>query len=60
MGKIIAGDSESYQYLVESIRKHPDQENLKRRISEAGFDKSNYKNMSFGVVAVHSGKKAGK
>jgi demethylmenaquinone methyltransferase/2-methoxy-6-polyprenyl-1,4-benzoquinol methylase len=57
MGKLIAGDEESYQYLVESIRKHPNQEELKQRMSEAGFKKAGYKNLTFGVAAIHFGTK---
>ncbi len=55
MGEIIAKDRESYQYLVESIRKFPTQENLKERMTEAGFAKASYENLTFGVAAIHSG-----
>ena len=55
MGKLVAGDEASYRYLAESIRKHPDQETLKSMLSEAGFDRVDYFNMSAGVVALHRG-----
>lgn len=55
MGKAIADDRESYQYLVESIRKFPKQEALKNRMEEAGFTKCKYENLSFGIVAIHYG-----
>ena len=53
LGEWIAKDAESYQYLVESIRRHPDQETLKQMILEAGFDKCEYHNLSNGIVALH-------
>jgi demethylmenaquinone methyltransferase/2-methoxy-6-polyprenyl-1,4-benzoquinol methylase len=55
MGKTIANDEESYRYLAESIRKHPDQETLKAMMLEAGFDKAEYTNLSEGIVALHRG-----
>ncbi|HHJ18715.1 MAG TPA: bifunctional demethylmenaquinone methyltransferase/2-methoxy-6-polyprenyl-1,4-benzoquinol methylase UbiE [Gammaproteobacteria bacterium] len=55
MGKLIANDSESYQYLAESIRMHPDQETLKTMMVNAGFSHCDYYNMSGGAVALHSG-----
>ena len=55
MGKIVAGDSESYQYLVESIRQFPDQETFAAMIRDAGFENVNYRNMTMGVAALHSG-----
>ena len=57
LGKWIAGDSESYQYLAESIRKHPDQETLKTMLGKAGFADVSYHNLSGGIVAVHRGYK---
>lgn len=57
LGKIIANDKESYEYLAESIRMHPDQETLKTMMLNAGFAKVNYYNLSFGVVALHKGYK---
>ncbi|XP_043925752.1 2-methoxy-6-polyprenyl-1,4-benzoquinol methylase, mitochondrial [Protopterus annectens] len=55
LGELIAGDWKSYQYLVESIRRFPDQEEFKAMIEEAGFLKVNYINLSSGIVAIHSG-----
>lgn len=57
MGKLIAKDAESYQYLAESIRMHPDQETLKQMMSDAGLSKVDYYNLSAGVVALHKGTK---
>ena len=58
MGQLVAGDSESYRYLAESIRMHPDQETLKGMMDEAGFANASYYNMTGGIVAVHRGIKA--
>ena len=55
MGQVIAGDSESYQYLVESIRKFPNQERFATMIRHAGFSQVKYRNLTFGVAALHSG-----
>lgn len=57
MGKLIAKDSGSYQYLAESIRMHPDQETLKQMMLDAGFDRVDYHNLSAGIVALHKGTK---
>lgn len=57
LGKLIANDKQSYQYLVESIRMHPSQEDLKALILEAGFDVCKYQNLSGGIVATHRGTK---
>lgn len=57
MGKLIADDEESYRYLAESIRMHPDQETLKVMMEDAGFDRCDYFNLSGGIVAVHRGYK---
>ena len=57
MGKLIAKDASSYQYLAESIRMHPDQETLKQMLLDAGFGKADYYNLSAGVVALHKGYK---
>lgn len=57
MGKLIANDSESYKYLAESIRMHPDQESLKQMMLDEGFDEVEYTNLTGGVVALHIGKK---
>ena len=55
MGQVVAGDRDSYQYLVESIRKFPDQDRFASMISDAGFDNVKYRNMTLGVAAIHSG-----
>ncbi|KAG8455806.1 hypothetical protein GDO86_001849 [Hymenochirus boettgeri] len=55
LGEVVAGDWKSYQYLVESIRCFPPQEEFKAMIEDAGFSKVNYYNLTSGVVAVHSG-----
>ena len=55
LGKLIANDAESYQYLVESIRKFPSQEKLAGLVSESGFKQVKYRNLTQGVVAIHSG-----
>lgn len=57
MGKLVANDAESYRYLAESIRMHPDQETLKGMMVEAGFQKVNYHNLTGGIVALHKGYK---
>ncbi len=57
LGKWIANDEESYRYLAESIRMHPDQETLKQMILNAGFDQCQYHNLSGGIVALHVGYK---
>lgn len=55
MGKIIANDAESYRYLAESIRMHPDQETLKDMMVNAGFERCDYENLTGGIVALHRG-----
>ena len=55
LGKIIADDEDSYRYLAESIRKHPDQEKLAGMLEDAGFSNVTYRNMTGGIVAIHSG-----
>ncbi|MCU0826874.1 MAG: bifunctional demethylmenaquinone methyltransferase/2-methoxy-6-polyprenyl-1,4-benzoquinol methylase UbiE [Tabrizicola sp.] len=55
MGQIIAGDRASYQYLVESIRKFPDQETFASMIRSAGFGQVKYRNLTMGIAALHSG-----
>ncbi|WP_257286075.1 bifunctional demethylmenaquinone methyltransferase/2-methoxy-6-polyprenyl-1,4-benzoquinol methylase UbiE [Endozoicomonas sp. SESOKO1] len=57
MGKLVAGDSESYRYLAESIRMHPDQEALEGMMKAAGFVNTAYHNMTGGIVALHKGVK---
>ena len=55
MGKLITNDRDSYQYLVESIRKFPDQGTFLGMVRQAGFEKSNCRNLSLGIAALHSG-----
>ncbi len=55
LGKCVAGDADSYRYLAESIRRHPDQATLKVMMSESGFDHVDYFNLTAGVVALHRG-----
>ena len=55
MGQIVTGDRASYQYLVESIRKFPDQDRFAAMIREAGFGQVKYRNLSLGIAALHSG-----
>jgi demethylmenaquinone methyltransferase/2-methoxy-6-polyprenyl-1,4-benzoquinol methylase len=57
MGRLVANDSDSYQYLAESIRMHPDQDTLKEMMEDAGFSRCEYHNMTGGVVALHKGVK---
>ena len=58
LGGLLADDEQSYQYLAESIRKHPDQEALKTMVIDAGFDLCEYQNLSGGIVALHKAIKA--
>jgi demethylmenaquinone methyltransferase/2-methoxy-6-polyprenyl-1,4-benzoquinol methylase len=55
LGRLIAGDADSYRYLAESIRVHPDQDTLKSMMREGGFGHVDYHNLSGGVVALHVG-----
>lgn len=57
LGKTVAKDEASYVYLVESIRKHPDQQTLASMLEAAGFENVSYRNLSGGIVALHSGYK---
>ncbi|MFZ5555642.1 MAG: bifunctional demethylmenaquinone methyltransferase/2-methoxy-6-polyprenyl-1,4-benzoquinol methylase UbiE [Pseudomonadota bacterium] len=57
MGRLVAGDAESYRYLAESIRMHPSQEELKAMMQAVGFERVEYFNFAGGVVAVHRGYK---
>ena len=57
MGKVITGDEASYDYLVQSIQRHPDQETLKDMMTDAGFYQASYCNFSAGIVALHWGYK---
>jgi demethylmenaquinone methyltransferase/2-methoxy-6-polyprenyl-1,4-benzoquinol methylase len=55
LGQMVANDRESYQYLVESIRKFPDQDSFAAMIRQAGFEQVKYRNLTMGVAALHSG-----
>ncbi|GAB3022594.1 bifunctional demethylmenaquinone methyltransferase/2-methoxy-6-polyprenyl-1,4-benzoquinol methylase UbiE [Oleiagrimonas citrea] len=57
LGRLFAGDSDSYRYLAESIRKHPDQETLKSMMERAGFGRVDVRNLTGGIVAIHRGYK---
>jgi demethylmenaquinone methyltransferase/2-methoxy-6-polyprenyl-1,4-benzoquinol methylase len=57
LGKLFANDAGSYRYLAESIRKHPDQETLQSMMAQAGLDRCTHRNLSGGIVAIHSGYK---
>ncbi|MBB5014813.1 bifunctional demethylmenaquinone methyltransferase/2-methoxy-6-polyprenyl-1,4-benzoquinol methylase UbiE [Rehaibacterium terrae] len=58
LGRLFAGDADSYRYLAESIRRHPPQDALKAMMERAGFSRCGYRNLSGGIVAIHSGCKA--
>ena len=55
LGKLIANDTDSYQYLVESIRKFPDQDTFLQMVKDAGFEKAKYRNLTMGIACLHSG-----
>jgi demethylmenaquinone methyltransferase/2-methoxy-6-polyprenyl-1,4-benzoquinol methylase len=55
LGRLVAGDQDSYQYLAESIRMHPDQETLLDMMQDAGFERCRYSNLTAGIVALHTG-----
>ncbi len=55
LGKIIANDADSYQYLVESIRQFPDQDTFLQMVRDAGFENAKYRNLSMGIACLHSG-----
>ncbi len=55
LGSLVAGDADSYQYLAESIRKHPPQQELRAMMQQAGFERCDYRNLMGGIVAIHSG-----
>ncbi|AOV15687.1 bifunctional demethylmenaquinone methyltransferase/2-methoxy-6-polyprenyl-1,4-benzoquinol methylase [Acidihalobacter aeolianus] len=57
MGRMVTGDADSYRYLAESIRMHPDQQTLQEMMAAAGFERVNYYNLTGGIVAVHRGYK---
>lgn len=58
IGKLVANDADSYRYLAESIRMHPDQETLKGMMEDVGFVQCKYYDLTGGIVAVHKGSKA--
>lgn len=55
IGKVVANDEDSYRYLSESIRMHPDQNTLKDMMEQAGFERCDYHNLTGGIVAIHRG-----
>ena len=55
LGRLFAGDADSYRYLAESIRKHPPQDELQAMMHRAGFDRCDHRNLSAGICAIHSG-----
>ena len=55
LGEIVAGDGQSYQYLVESIRRFPDQQSFARLIAQVGFERVGFRNLTGGIAAIHSG-----
>ncbi len=55
IGKLVVKDEESYRYLAESIRMHPDQQTLKQMMMDAGFENTSYHNLTGGIVALHRG-----
>ncbi len=55
IGKLVTGDADSYRYLAESIRMHPDQETLEAMLKDAGFVRTSFHNMTGGIVALHRG-----
>jgi demethylmenaquinone methyltransferase/2-methoxy-6-polyprenyl-1,4-benzoquinol methylase len=55
LGRLFAGDADSYRYLAESIRRHPPQDELESMLQAAGFDRCGYRNLSGGIVAIHTG-----
>ena len=55
LGRLVTSDADSYQYLAESIRVHPDQETLKSMMEDAGFERCRYHNLAAGIVALHIG-----
>ncbi|MDH5834541.1 bifunctional demethylmenaquinone methyltransferase/2-methoxy-6-polyprenyl-1,4-benzoquinol methylase UbiE [Luteimonas kalidii] len=58
LGRLFAGDADSYRYLAESIRRHPAQDELRTMMEAAGFARARYRNLSGGIVAIHDGWKA--
>ena len=55
LGRLFAGDADSYRYLAESIRRHPPQEALRTMMQQAGFERCDFRNLNAGIVAIHSG-----
>jgi len=55
LGRLIVGDADSYRYLAESIRVHPDQDTLKTMMGTQGFERCEYYNLSGGIVSLHIG-----
>ncbi len=55
IGKLVTNDADSYRYLAESIRMHPDQESLMQMMQDAGFERCDYHNLTGGIVAIHRG-----
>lgn len=55
IGRLVAGDEDSYRYLAESIRRHPDQDSLKAMLEAAGLERVDVRNLSGGIVAIHRG-----
>lgn len=55
LGKVVANDADSYKYLAESIRMHPDQETLQQMLQDVGFERCNYQNLTGGICAIHKG-----
>ena len=55
LGQLVAGDADSYRYLAESIRMHPDQDTLLEMTQQVGFERCDYSNMTGGIVALHRG-----
>ena len=55
LGRLFAGDADSYRYLAESIRQHPPQDELRAMMEVAGFERCRYRNLSAGIVAIHDG-----
>ncbi len=55
MGRLVAGDADSYRYLAESIRMFPDQERLAEMMRAAGLERVSYRNLSGGIAAIHTG-----
>ncbi|HKX57721.1 MAG TPA: class I SAM-dependent methyltransferase, partial [Xanthomonadales bacterium] len=55
LGRLVANDEDSYRYLAESIRKHPPQEELAAMMTAAGFEQVRFRDLTGGIVAIHSG-----